>query len=278
MIKHYNTRINYPICPFIYNPKISHQKINFKNEKITNEDMYDRIDIVFEDSGLSPRKVLNLIKSFETKYNAEYYVITQNINKNTPHQYINFFTTVYSNIYLNEKVLEKPFEASIKYVLIPITYDNTSIITTLKDNTNIYNNIKNIIKNKEEQQHDNVEKHDKIEKYDVNKRNMVNNRRKRFNLSKLHAKKNQYDDDLIVNRIKVDRNMGGVKKIINGEKMKLKSENIEIKKINGRVIFSPSKSGKIYIENPRNELMFLSILRHNTKITITLHKISYHEY
>jgi len=52
------------------------------------------------------------------------------------------------------------------------------------------------------------------------------------------------------------------------------NENIEIKKLSGILRFSPWNSGRILIENiSTNNMKFLSILRHNAFLHITLHDV-----
>lgn len=307
---HFNYHTKYPECPFIHNFKQPFKQLDFAYQELDKDDCYERIDILLDDHKLFEKdSIINFINDLDSNLNAKYFIIEQNLDTNTKDQFINFHTTIY-NILFKSNIINQEFEQKIKYSFIPLFYDDYDSIMKIfqneltyrdrKERTELSNKKNRIIKrNLQDKSNTDDVKHDKIEKFEKNtisqKVNRTNKivipekyRGSRANLrssliSESKQRRLRMNPHLLSLQKKANLSIQGVSDKINVKKnvksnhklFDQKTEELEIRNLNGKFNFYPPTSGRIYVENLTKELSFISIIKFDSNIIITLHKINY---
>jgi hypothetical protein len=309
---HYNYHTKYPECPFIYDFKNPYQKLDYEYQELTKQDCHDKINILLDDHAVFDKEsVINFIERIESSLNTKYFIIEQNLDRNKKDQFVNFFTSTYHTLFNTESINQK-FQQQIKYSIIPLFYDDDDSIIKINNQTS--QNKRNQNKrnrnqtnrnqtnqnqtNRNNKDIDKENKKDIVEvfeqdtiDYKVNRKQIVIPNKFRGSLSKLRS---SLVSESKQRRLKLNPHMINIQKKLNlsikgmSDKIKVRdikknnlqifnqnTEMIEIRNINGKYIFYPPNSGRIYVENITNSLSFISILQIDSNLIITLHKINY---
>lgn len=309
---HFNYHTKYPECPFIYNFKEPFQKLDYNYQELDRDDCYERIDILLDDHLIFEKdSVINFIEDAESNLNAKYFIIEQNLKRNTKDQFVNFFTTTYKTLF-DKNIIDQEFEQKVKYSFIPLFYDDNDSIMKIFQNELTYRNrkertevsdkkniiIKRNISNIKEDTNKDTNK-DKLETYEEEILDFKSNRLNKVVIpEKYRGSRANLRSSLISEskqiRLRMNPHLLGMQKKANlsiqgvSEQFKVrekpktshkifdqKIENLEIRNINGRFNFYPPTSGRIYVENLTKDLSFISIIKIDSNIIITLHKINY---